>query len=92
MMPVVYGRKETSKQIVLYSLLLLALCLALYSVGQLGAIYLATALALNAIFIALAVRLWRDTTPRVAWTLFKFSIYYLALLFTAMAVDRVLLA
>lgn len=92
MMPVVYGRKETAKHIVLYSLLLLALCLALYSVAQLAWIYLFAALSLNVAFIALSVKLYRDTTPRVAWTLFRFSIYYLALLFAAMAADRIILS
>ena len=92
MMPVVYGREQTARHIVLYSFMLLALCLALFSVGRLGWIYLGTALVLNGAFIGMAVRLWRDTTPRVAWSLFRFSIYYLALLFAAMAVDRLVLA
>lgn len=92
MMPVVYGRRQTARHIVLYSFMLLALCLALFSVARLGWIYLAAAVALNAVFIGIAVRLYRDTTARVAWLLFRFSIYYLALLFAAMAADRLILA
>jgi protoheme IX farnesyltransferase len=90
MMPVVYGRDETAKHIVLYSFLLLAMCLALFSVGRMGLVYLATAVVLNVIFVAWSVKLWRDPTTRRAWGLFKYSIYYLAVLFVAMAVDQLL--
>ncbi|MDQ3915545.1 MAG: heme o synthase [Actinomycetota bacterium] len=91
MMPVVYGREETAKHVLLYSILLLAMSLVFFSVAQMGAIYLAAALILNGIFIYGAIRLCRNTVPTVAWWLFRFSIYYLALLFGAMAVDRLLL-
>jgi protoheme IX farnesyltransferase len=91
MMPVVYGREETSKHILLYSLLLLALCLAFYSLAQMGLIYLTALVILNGIFIWHAVKLFRKPQPRVAWGLFRFSIYYLGLLFIAMAADRLIL-
>jgi protoheme IX farnesyltransferase len=55
-----------------------------------GIVYLASALILNGIFILWAVRVWRDPAPRVAWSLFRYSIYYLALLFGAMALDQLL--
>jgi protoheme IX farnesyltransferase len=87
MMPVVYGREETAKHILLYSVLLFALCFVLFSVARMGAIYLVATLALNALFIGWAVRLWRRPSPRVAWGLFRYSIYYLGLLFAAIAVD-----
>ncbi|HVF54281.1 MAG TPA: heme o synthase [Actinomycetota bacterium] len=92
MMPVVYGRAETARHTLLYSVLLLAMCLVLFSVGKMGWIYLAATLILNGLFIGSAIRLYRNTTPRIAWSLFKFSIYYLALLFVAMAADRLILA
>jgi protoheme IX farnesyltransferase len=88
MMPVVYGREETAKHILLYSFLLLAMSLIFFSVARMGVIYLASALALNGVFIYWAIRVRRDPAPRVAWSLFRFSIYYLALLFAAMAVDE----
>jgi protoheme IX farnesyltransferase len=91
MMPVVYGREETSKHILLYSFLLLALCLAFYSLAQMGLIYLTALVILNGIFIWHAVKLFRKPQPRVAWGLFRFSIYYLGLLFIAMAADRLIL-
>jgi heme o synthase len=87
MMPVVYGREETAKHILLYSLLLFAISLAFFSVGRMGLIYLASSIVLNSIFVGYAFKLYRQTEPRIAWGLFKYSIYYLALLFTAMAVD-----
>jgi protoheme IX farnesyltransferase len=90
MMPVVYGRAETAKHILLYSFLLLAMSLVFFSVARMGVVYLASALALNGVFIYWAVRVWRDQSPRVAWSLFRFSIYYLALLFAAMALDELL--
>ncbi|HJR45449.1 MAG TPA: heme o synthase [Actinomycetota bacterium] len=88
MMPVVYGRAETTRHILLYSFLLLAMCLAFFAVAQMGVIYLAATLILNGIFIAWAFKLWRNPNPKSAWGLFRYSIYYLALLFGAMAVDQ----
>lgn len=90
MMPVVYGKEETTKHILLYSFLLFALCLAFYSVARMGPMFLAATLVLNAVFIWYAVRLYRSPKPRIAWGLFKYSIYYLALLFIAAAADTLL--
>ncbi len=90
MMPVVYGREETAKHILLYSFLLYAMSLAFFAVARMGLVYLVAALALNSLFAAAALRLWRAPTVRSAWGLFKFSIYYLAALFAAMAVDQLL--
>ena len=90
MMPVVYGRAETTRHILLYSFMQLAMCLAFFSLAQMGWIYLVATLVLNGIFIVGAVRLFRDPTPKRAWGLFRFSIYFLGLLFAAMAVDTLL--
>ena len=87
MMPVVYGKAETTKHILLYSILLFAMSLILFSVGHLGYLYLGAAIVLNGAFIAWAVKLWRKPAPATAWGLFRFSIYYLGLLFAAMAAD-----
>ena len=91
MMPVVYGRAETAKHILLYSFLLLAMCMVFFAVGHMGFVYLGSALILNGAFIALAVRLYKKPEAGTAWALFRFSITYLALLFVAMAADRLLL-
>jgi protoheme IX farnesyltransferase len=90
MLPVVRGERETTRQIVLYALALVAVTVAPFAWGTLGAAYLAAALALGAAFLWLAVRLRRDATPRRASALFHFSLLYLALLFAAMAVDPLL--
>jgi protoheme IX farnesyltransferase len=87
MMPVVYGRAETVRHILLYSLMLFAMCLAFFSLAKMGFIFLAAALILNGIFVGWAIKLWRNPSTRTAWGLFRFSIYYLALLFTAAAAD-----
>lgn len=92
MLPVVYGREETAKHTLLYSFLLFAMTLVFYAVAQAGWIYLISALVLNAGFIAQAVRLYKTQQPRVAWGLFRYSIYYLALLFAAMAIDALVTA
>jgi heme o synthase len=91
-MPVVYGRKETTKHILLYSLLLLAMCLAFGAVAGMGLLYLVAAIALNAVFIALAWKLYLRPETRIAWGLFKYSIYYLALLFASAAIDQLITA
>jgi heme o synthase len=88
MLPVVRGDRETARQIVRYSLALVA-----FTIGAgflLGPVQLATAGTLGALFVWLAVRLRRRTTPRHAAQLFHFSLLYLALLFAAFAVGAVL--
>jgi protoheme IX farnesyltransferase len=88
MLPVVVGEKETTKQILLYTILLITLTLLPYSFDMLSPVYLATAIALGIPFIYLAWKLWRDYSKGVSKRLYKFSQAYLALLFLAMAVDR----
>jgi heme o synthase len=90
MLPVVRGARETTRQIVLYSLVLVAVTVVPFFWGTLGLVYLGAALALGAAFLLLAVRLRRRATPRQASLLFHFSLLYLALLFAAMAVDPLL--
>jgi protoheme IX farnesyltransferase len=90
MLPVVSGDAETRRQIVLYTLLLLAASLVLFSLGTLGYLYLVAAAAFGAGLLALALLLAFQKTLRRARMLFWFSNYYLALLFAAMVLDRVL--
>ena len=90
MLPVVRGARETTRQIVLYSLVLVAVTVVPFLWGTLGLVYIGAALALGAAFLLLALRLRRETTPRQAALLFHFSLLYLALLFAAMAVDPLL--
>jgi protoheme IX farnesyltransferase len=92
MLPVVRGVPETTRQIGLYSILLVAISLVLWSVAGLGLVYLAAAVVLGAIFLWLAYRLWRvgtspDGSTAGAIRLYRYSITYLSLLFLAVAVD-----
>jgi len=87
MLPAVRGVTETARQILLYSVVLVAITLAFGPVGGLGALYLSAALVLGAVFIGYAVRLVADSTERLAMQMFRYSISYLGLLFAAMAVD-----
>ncbi len=89
MLPVVRGDEETTRQIVLYSLVLVAFTLA---VGLwLGPVYTVAAALLGGVFLGMAWRLRRVPTRRNAGVLFHYSLLYLALLFVAAAVDPVVL-
>ncbi len=90
MLPVVRGSKETSHQILYYTLLLVSVTLLLYPAGRMGIVYLVAAVVLGAAFVWRAVGLWRDVSGKRAIRLFSFSNQYLALLFLAMAIDAVL--
>ncbi|HSM38654.1 MAG TPA: heme o synthase [Candidatus Limnocylindrales bacterium] len=88
MMPVVRGEAETARQIVLYSLLLVAVSLLLLPAGQMGLIYLVSAVVLGVAFVWYALRILRDATSgSAAIGLFRFSIGYLTLLFAAVGAD-----
>ena len=89
MLPVVRGERETTRQILLYAIVLVAFTLA---VGfWLGPVYTVAAAVLGGAFLVLAWQLRRDTTRRRAAILFHYSLVYLALLFVAAAADPVLL-
>jgi protoheme IX farnesyltransferase len=86
MLPVVAGRAETTRQILIYSILLFPISLLPWALGFAGAIYGATAAVGGATFVALALRLSRSSEAdrRPAHRLFAFSILYLFLLFAAL--------
>lgn len=90
MLPVVRGVRETTRQIVLYAVVLVGVTVAPFLWGPLGLMYLCAALLLGGAFIWLALRLRRNATSRGAALLFHYSLLYLALLFVAMAVDPLL--
>ena len=88
MMPLVHGRYETKKQILLYSIVLGPLGIVPFWLGTLGAVYGATAALLGALFIGTAWRVMRDDSDKNCKQLFGFSILYLFLLFLARIGDR----
>ena len=92
MLPVVRGIPETTRQIGLYTILMVAISLVLWSVARMGAIYLVAAVVLGATFLRQAYALWRQGSSEEASTagairLYKYSISYLTLLFAAIAID-----
>ncbi len=95
MLPVVRGIAETSRQIVLYSVLMVAVSLALWAVARMGPVYLVAAVVLGALFLRQAWILWRqgsapDASTAQAIRLYKYSISYLTLLFAAVALDAMI--
>jgi protoheme IX farnesyltransferase len=91
MLPVVSGEAETRRQIVIYTIGLALLCVALTPLG-LGWIYLGSALVLNGIFLWFAIRLYVQPSKRVARQMFFYSLWYLALLFAAAVIDRIVIS
>jgi heme o synthase len=87
MLPAVATFKRTAREILFYSVILVAVSLVLAAVAHLGAVYIVSAVVLGAVFVALALRLWMRATPKAAMRLFSYSITYLTLLFVLMAVD-----
>jgi protoheme IX farnesyltransferase len=90
MLPVVAGRAATTRQILIYSVLLVPASLLPWALGFAGTIYLATAAVSGAILVALAARLSGSSAAdrRPARRLFAFSISYLFLLFAALLADH----
>jgi protoheme IX farnesyltransferase len=86
MLPAVSTVRRTAAEILGYSVLLVAVSLLLAAVAHLGAFYLTAATVLGLVFVALALKLFRRSTPKVAMQLFSYSITYLTLLFVLMAV------
>jgi protoheme IX farnesyltransferase len=87
MLPAVATFRRTAREILFYSVVLVAVSLVLAVVATLGVIYVVSASVLGVVFVAMAVRLLRAQTPKAAMQLFSYSITYLTLLFVLMAVD-----
>jgi protoheme IX farnesyltransferase len=88
MLPVVRGEPSTRRQILGYSVVLVAATVGPFLTGLFGGLYLASALALGSAFIVLAAVLWARPSRSAARRLYLSSLTYLALLFVAMALDR----
>jgi protoheme IX farnesyltransferase len=88
MLPVVRGEAETNRQILLYSVVLVAVSLALVPVAGMGWLYVGSASVLGGIFLWRAFRQWRESRPETSKALFMYSLLYLALLYVAMAADQ----
>ena len=94
MLPVVSGAKVTRQQILLYTVLMGAAAVAPWPLGLAGPFYGAVASALSLVFLAMALRVWRNPATEPAAMkpekqLFAFSILYLFMLFGALVADRI---
>ena len=91
MAPLVWGERETMRNMLWYTMILVPMTLLPVAFGALGVPYLVMAALLGAWLLIDVVRVMRATEfPKPAWALYKFSLLYLALLFAAMVVDRAL--
>lgn len=86
-MPVVAGEASTKKQIVIYSILTALSTISPYFIGMGSVVYLSFALALGAIFLLLAIQLYRTEGTKGAMRLFGYSITYLFLVFLGLTID-----
>jgi protoheme IX farnesyltransferase len=87
MLPVVAGKAETKRQMLIYTVLLVPVALAPTLLGFAGWIYGGAALVLGGLFVAAAVAVLRDDTDRSAKRMFGFSIFYLFALFALLMAD-----
>ena len=91
MLPVTHGEHYTKLHIVLYTCILLAVSLLPYVIHMSGLLYLLCALALGLRFLRWSWVLYRGTRPHAAIDTFKYSVWYLFLLFIALLADHYLL-
>jgi len=88
MLPVTHGSEYTRLQIGLYTVALFAVTLLPFAIRMSGALYLVAAIALGTIFMGYAVALYRHYSDALARRTFRYSIVYLAALFSALLVDH----
>jgi protoheme IX farnesyltransferase len=88
MLPVVAGKDETRRQILIYTALLVPLSLAPVALGMAGAIYATVAVAMGGCFLWLALRVRRARDDASARRMFGFSILYLFALFAALIAEH----
>jgi protoheme IX farnesyltransferase len=88
MLPAVASHQSTSRQITVYTVALWIISLAFAPAAHMGLIYIVAASVLGAVFLWYAVALQRDGSR--AMQLFHYSITYVTLLFTAMAIDQLI--
>lgn len=88
MMPVARGERTTRHQILVYSILLVIITLIPGPINMLGWVYMASAAVLGIGLIWMSVKLIRVADKAIARSLYKYSTSYLAFLFLAMMIDR----
>ncbi|MCO5315999.1 MAG: heme o synthase [Solirubrobacterales bacterium] len=89
MLPVVKGELETRRQIMIYTVFMVAFTVGPTCTGLLGPVYLAAAVALGLVYIGFSFTLLRRPGREIILKAYLYSLAYLALLFVAMAIDAV---
>jgi heme o synthase len=90
MLPVVRGQAEARWQVFLYTVELVALTLLLPLLGLGGSIYFVSAVVLGGLLLMSAYRVWRQEGNKIAWKMYRHSSMYLAFLFLALMIDRLI--
>ena len=90
MLPVTHGEAFTRLHLLLYTMLLVATTLLPFASGMTGVFYLASALVLDGVFLGYAIAIWRRYSDALAKRTFRYSIFYLAMLFAALMIDHYL--
>jgi len=90
MLPVTHGPEFTRLNVLLYTVLLVAVSLMPFMIRMSGWFYLASAIVLGLVFLVYAWRLWRSYSDALARRTFSYSIFYLAALFGALLIDHYL--
>ena len=89
MLPVTHGEAYTRINILLYTILLFVITIIPYLISMSGLIYLAAAVGLGSVYLYYSIQMWRDPDDlELPMKSFKYSISYLALLFSALLLDH----
>lgn len=88
MLPVTHGDDFTKLHVLLYTIILTGVTLLPVATGMCGGIYLLSALALDAVFLGYAWRIYTRYSDPLARSAFRYSILYLSLLFSALMIDH----
>lgn len=91
MLPVVAGERETKKQILLYTVLLLPVALVPWWIGTASIVWGILSAVMGVTFIALAIKVWLDETDCAPRQMFRYSLVYLSVLFAALIVESLVL-
>ncbi|MGE5224102.1 MAG: heme o synthase [Omnitrophica WOR_2 bacterium] len=91
MLPVVRGEKEARLQILIYTAELVGLTLLLPLFGLGSSLYLVLAALLGGWLLYSAYQVWRKEGNKVAWKMYRYSSMYLAFLFFALMIDRLII-
>jgi heme o synthase len=88
MLPVTHGDRFTRLHVLFYTLILTAVSLLPFTSQMSGYVYLAAAIALDAVFLGYAIKIYVDYSDALARRTFRYSIVYLSALFAALLVDH----